>query len=66
MNLAQYYLARYANRFDAYMAFQRALMHRFILRGGTKEDWCERFAPAFRRRYGEFFGALPADGETLR
>jgi hypothetical protein len=56
MILAERYLARYGNCFDAYMALQRALMLRYLSRGGTKEAWCERFAPAFRKRYGPLFG----------
>jgi hypothetical protein len=58
MILAQEYLARYGTCFDAYMALQRALMQRYLTRGGTKELWCERFAPAFRRRYGPIFDLL--------
>jgi hypothetical protein len=36
----------------AYLAMQRALMRRYIARGGTPEDFCTRIAPAFRRKYG--------------
>jgi hypothetical protein len=60
MILAQYYLARYGTSFDAYMALQRALMQRYVTRGGSKETWCERFAPIFRRRYWPIFVRLAA------
>jgi hypothetical protein len=58
MILAQRYLARYGTCFDAYMALQRALMQRYLTRGGTKEVWCERFAPVFRERYWPVFVRL--------
>jgi hypothetical protein len=37
--------------FDAYMALERALMRRYIARGGSALDFCDRLAPAFRRRF---------------
>jgi hypothetical protein len=53
--LAQKYLARYETPFAAYMALQRALLVHYLTRGGTEENWCERIAPAFRRRYAPVF-----------
>jgi len=53
--LAQKYLARYETPFAAYMALQRALLVHYLTRGGTEENWCERIAPAFRRRYQPVF-----------
>jgi hypothetical protein len=38
-------------RLGAYLGLQRALMRRFVARGGTPEDFCARLAPAFCRRY---------------
>jgi hypothetical protein len=35
-----------------YLEMQRALMARFVARGGTAEDFCARIAPVFRRKYG--------------
>lgn len=35
-----------------YLALQRALMVRFMARGGTAEEFCTRIAPVFRRKYG--------------
>ena len=35
-----------------YLAMQRALMRRFIARGGSAEEFCARIAPVFRRKYG--------------
>jgi hypothetical protein len=49
--LADAYLARHTSPFEAYMALQCALLARFIRRGGTSAEWCDRLAPAFRRRY---------------
>lgn len=61
--LGDYYLARCGNGFEAYMALQRALITRWVARGGTEESWCERMAPHFRRRYawlGSGESAAPA------
>lgn len=57
MILAHEYLARHRTPFEAYMALQRALMVRFMTRGGTEEWWCTRLAPAFRKRYTPIFAA---------
>ena len=51
MEIAKRYLARSTSRFDAYLALQRALMNRYLARGGTVEDFCARLAPAYRRRW---------------
>lgn len=50
--LGDLYLARCGSGFAAYMALQRALITRWVARGGTEQSWCERMAPLFRRRYG--------------
>lgn len=55
MILAQQYLARHKTPFAAYMALQRALLVHYMTLGGTEENWCERIAPAFRRRYQPVF-----------
>jgi len=60
--LARRYYARYGSGFDAYMALQRALMTRYLSRGGTMEQWCERLAPRFRERYARIFEDLGCDG----
>jgi hypothetical protein len=57
MILVQQYLAEYGSAFAAYMALQRALLRRYISRGGSEEVWCTRIAPAFRRRYAPVFAA---------
>lgn len=49
--LADVYLARFGSGFEAYMALQRALIARWVARGGTEQSWCDRMAPRFRRRY---------------
>lgn len=53
--LADVYLARHRSPFEAYMALQCALLARFVRRGGSTADWCDRLAPAFRRRYAPIF-----------
>ena len=49
--LGDIYLARFGTGFEAYMALQRALLVRWIARGGTEQSWCDRLAPLFRKRY---------------
>ena len=49
--LAELYRARFGTGFEAYMALQRALIARWVARGGTEESWCSSMAPLFRRRY---------------
>ena len=49
--LGDIYLARSSSGFEAYMALQRALIARWVARGGTEESWCIRMAPLYRRRY---------------
>lgn len=49
--LGELYLARCDSGFEAYMALQRALVKRWLARGGTEQSWCERLAPVFRLRY---------------
>lgn len=49
--LGDLYLARCGSGFEAYMALQRALIARWVARGGTEESWCDRMAPLFRVRY---------------
>jgi hypothetical protein len=51
MILAEKYVARHGRSLEAYMALQRALLHRYVVRGGTEQAWCERMAPVFRSRY---------------
>jgi hypothetical protein len=50
--LGVWYAARCSSGFEAYMALQRALLRRWLARGGTEESWCARMAPRFRARYG--------------
>ena len=52
MLLATQYLDRYSARLRAYNMLQYQLMSAFIRRGGTAEAWCDRYAAAFRRRFG--------------
>jgi hypothetical protein len=51
MEIARRYLARSPSRFAAYLALQRALMYRYLARGGSPEEFCRRLAPVFRRRW---------------
>lgn len=59
MLLAEWYLATCRTRFGAYTAMQASLLARFLRRGGTLEDWVERLAPAYRRRYGWLCEPVP-------
>lgn len=59
--LAERYYALYGSGFLAYMALQRALMTRYLTRGGSMEAWCERLAPRFRERYAPIFEHLGCD-----
>jgi hypothetical protein len=59
--LAEYYRARNGSGFGAYMHLQRALLRRWLARGGTEEGWCERMAPAFRHRYGGLMDGCPEE-----
>lgn len=54
--LGDMYLARCGSGFQAYMALQRALVNRWVARGGTEQSWCDRLAPVFRTRYAELVG----------
>lgn len=46
------YVERYPSGLAAYMALQRALMRRYLARGGTEAEFCQRLAPVFQRRHG--------------
>jgi hypothetical protein len=52
MMLAEKHMVRSGTGFAAYMTLQRALLARWIARGGTEVSWCARMAPLFRQRYG--------------
>jgi len=52
MLLAHLFLARHSSALAAYNALQVRLLRRHLRRGGTVDGWCDRMAPAFRRRYG--------------
>ena len=56
MEIARRYVAMHTSPFGAYLALQRALMVRYVARGGTQEDFCQRLAPVFRRRYAHLLG----------
>lgn len=62
MELLRTYCGIHPLTLATYLEMQRALMARFIARGGTAEEFCARIAPAFRRKYG----ALLEGGEDLR
>lgn len=51
MEIMRRHMAMQPTRFAAYVALQCALMRRFLARGGTAEEFCERLAPIFHRRY---------------
>lgn len=51
METARRFVEGYPTRLAAYLAFECALMQRYIARGGTAEEFCLRLAPVFHRRY---------------
>lgn len=51
MEIVRRFLEASPTRFEAYCALQCALMRRHVARGGTTEDFCQRLAPVFHRRY---------------
>jgi hypothetical protein len=51
MEILRRYLEASPTRYGAYVKLQCALMQRHVNRGGTTEDFCERLAPVFHRRY---------------
>lgn len=51
MEIMRRHVATQPTRLAAYLALQCALMRRFLARGGTAEEFCERLAPIFHRRY---------------
>jgi hypothetical protein len=52
METARRFVDHAPTRFAAYLELQCALMRRYVARGGTAEEFCERLAPAFHRKYG--------------
>ena len=51
MEILRRFLETSPTRYEAYVALQCALMRRHVSRGGSAEDFCERLAPVFHRRY---------------
>ena len=51
MEIMRRHMANQPTALAAYLALQCALMRRFLARGGTAEEFCERLAPTFHRRY---------------
>lgn len=63
MEIIRRHVAAQPTGFAAYIALQCALMRRYLARGGTAEDFCQRLAPVYRRRFapvllGEGAGGL--------
>lgn len=62
MEVMRRHLATQPTGLAAYLALQCALMRRFLARGGSAEDFCERLAPIFHRRYAAvMLGEGPGD-----
>ena len=51
MEIMRRHIATQPTRLAAYLALQCALMRRFVAQGGTAEDFCQRLAPIYHRRY---------------
>jgi hypothetical protein len=77
MEIMRRHIATQPTRLAAYLALQCALMRRFLARGGTAEDFCERLAPIYHRRYAPLIlgegglaagtrANLPPDSPRLR
>lgn len=76
MEIMRRHMATQPTRLAAYLALQCALMRRFLARGGTAEEFCQRLAPIYHRRYAPIiFGeegpcaaraALPPGSPRLR
>jgi hypothetical protein len=64
MEITRKYLVGHPSPLAAYLALQCALMRRFVAGGGTLEEFCERLAPAYRRRFAPLFfgGACERNG----
>jgi len=62
METARRFLEDHPTGFGAYIALQCALMRRFRARGGTHEDFCNRLAPVFRRKYAPLLQERVIDG----
>lgn len=52
MEIVRRFKEIHTDPFEAYLALERALMTRYMARGGTAEDFCQRLAPVFRKRWG--------------
>jgi len=48
-----------------YNRIQCALMARFFARGGSLDDWSQKLAPAFRKRYGWILEATHAEAPPV-
>ena len=72
MEIMRRHMARQPTRLAAYLALQCALMRRFLAQGGTAEEFCERLAPIFHRRYAALIlgdpvaPLLPRESPRLR
>lgn len=51
MEIARRFIRSAPSPFAAYLSLQTALMQRHVARGGTMEDFCQRLAPVFHRRW---------------
>lgn len=73
MEIVRRHVVNQPTRLAAYLALECALMRRFLARGGTLEEFCERLAPAFHHRFAPVLlsdpgreAALPPCSPRLR
>ena len=59
MEIARRFVESSPTGFAAYVSLQSALMRRYVARGGNLEDFCQRLAPVFHRRYASLLDAGP-------
>ena len=65
MEVARRFLREHRRGPAVYLALQLALMRHYVARGGTAETFCDRLAPAFRRRWGPVLLDSASDGNPL-
>ncbi|MGH7552162.1 MAG: hypothetical protein ACREMQ_03950 [Longimicrobiales bacterium] len=57
--IARRFAASHGTGFRVYLALECALMRRYVARGGTEAEFCERLGAAFHRRHrGLLDGAI--------
>lgn len=62
MEISRRYIDSRRTPLAAYLDLQRALIRRHVACGGSIEEFCDRLAPVYHRRFGPlFFGGVPPE-----